>query len=116
MPQPRKKAVGALFCAKYYSPRRASGGKHDRYSKNRKDAPAWLAPHRGVADPNRKIKAGTIIIHSLAEKRKKKIKRKKIISMLLAMVMFFGMVDCGARNETAAPVAETKAPLTQGSL
>ena len=38
-----------------------------------KDAPAWLAPHRGVADPNRKIKAGTIIIHCPAEKGKEKI-------------------------------------------
>ena len=25
------------------------------------DAPVWLAPYRGVADPNRKIKADTII-------------------------------------------------------
>ena len=37
------------------------------------DAPVWLAPHRGVADPNRKIKAGTAILYCPAEKRKDKI-------------------------------------------
>ena len=37
------------------------------------DAPVWLAPHRGVADPNPKIKVGTVIIHCPAEKRKDKI-------------------------------------------
>ena len=52
------------------------GGLYDKISVviiNSKDAPVWLAPHRGVADPNPKIKVGTVIIHCPAEKRKDKI-------------------------------------------
>ena len=40
---------------------------------SKEDAPAWLAPNRGVADPNRKIKAGPFIIYCPAEKGKEKI-------------------------------------------
>ena len=36
------------------------------------DAPAWLAPNRGVANPHLITKAGTIIIQCPAEKGKEK--------------------------------------------
>ena len=58
---------------KFYPPGELPSIRFYRYNKY-ENAPAGWHQNRGVANPNRKIKAGTIIIQCLAEKGKEKIK------------------------------------------
>ena len=62
----------------------------------------------GRADPNRKIKAGTMIIQCPAEKGKEKIEMKKIFALFLAMLMLLSFSACGTKPSEEAQTSATQ--------